>query len=196
MVITSMMGGPLNRYFISYGKVGKPTSTRKLALSCEKTFEEIIYEPMLNILSNSVYKTDYWYEMEGRYVLFERIRGAGNSCTYRVKLNSLNEKLELLAEYEVDIECLENNTGINLFVEEEKSDYWSNWKPRPKLKKLAKWARAERIGIRNFLILLSMEKDIEKLKKFLSRATFFRNKKICEEKGYIKDGKLVRKVMV
>lgn len=198
IIIPDILGRILNTYSISYTKIGKPTSTRKLKLACHKTFEEIIEDPMLNILSNKVYKIDYWYEMAEKHVTYKRIRGAGNTCTYHITFKSLDKKLETIAKYKIEIECEKNIAKLDLLSEEGEEDIEEGTTIDPKLKskKPAKWLRKESTGVKKLLFLLAETKDIDKVKTTMSKATFYRNLKICEEKGYIKEGKLLKKVMV
>lgn len=194
--ISDLIEIPRNSYKISYTKIGNPTGTRKLKLVCCKTFEEIIQDYMLNVLTNSVYQQDYWHEMAERHVKYKRTRGAGNTCTYHITFKSLDKKMDVIAKYEIEIECEKNTAGIDLLSEEENKEEAANDQPQPPSKKTAKWVQKEGKGVRNFLILLSETKDIDKLRNTMSKASFYRNLKICEEKGYVKEGQLLRKVMV
>ncbi len=63
-----------------------------------------------------------------------------------------------------------------------------------KEKKLTKWVQEESTAIRRFLIDLSHAGSLKKLKAKTSKATYYRNLKLCREKGYIVGDKLVRKV--
>jgi hypothetical protein len=62
--------------------------------------------------------------------------------------------------------------------------------------RMSKWAKEESGAIKRYLSLLSIEGSLQNLrsKSYMSRATYYRNLKYCQEKGYIVDGKLVRKV--
>lgn len=186
-----------NIYQIAYFKKGKPTGKRKFIFHGNSTFEEILFDCVLNPICNSVYKMDYWYAMLGTNLIITRKSIGGLICIYSIVMKAWKESKPILCEYEVEINCLFDTKEIDLF-EEYRNEPGEI--PYPKIveksKTLAKWVRAETHGIKHFLIELDRIKELKLLKQKMSKATFYRNLKTCLERGYVKDEKLVRRVWV
>lgn len=191
------MNSITNQFNVKYFKVNQPTSTRYLGVNGPFTFEDVMVEYILELLCEKTYKY-YFYEMIGQYVTMKRSNVFNEICQYSVILRDLENLEKVLFEYNVEIDCIKNNNNINLA--EEKYIIDSNngsFTPKFKDKKFTKWILNERLAVRTFLlVMIETEGDINKLKKYMSKATYHRHMKYCKEKGYIVDGKLVRKVLV
>ena len=143
------------------------------------------------------YNMDYWYSMLGSDIVFTRKTIGETLCTYTITVRKHGLSSAILNEYIVEIDCRLNSKQIDLF-EEYQSEHLEPIRSlkKEKTKQLAKWLSRETRAVRWFLFQLHEHKELAELKKHMSKATYFRNLKICVDKGYIKDGRLIRKVMV
>ena len=107
---------------------------------------------------------------------------------------------ELSGNYKVEIECLNPPTDEDeqkeLFAQYQEIGKKYKAPKSEKSRQLTTWLREEGSGIKWFIINLHEAGSLKKLKKEMPKATFYRNLKVCEEKGYIQKGKLVKRVYV
>lgn len=106
-------------YFkISYWKKNKPTGTRKIEVFEENaTFEDILFDNVLNSLCETALGQPYYWEMFNKYVFIHRKKAIGLDCEYIISIldnrTSSNKKIE----FDIEIECIKNNSEIDLFFE-------------------------------------------------------------------------------
>lgn len=189
-----------NDYKISYGKKGKPTSVRYIELWAPYNYEEVLKRVVLDKITNRVYGNEFWMAMEGTFLKWTRkIKCNGVICEYEVDCYKPNSQ-QLVCTYIVTITCQENTIKkeeLEAISKNEDSERQEVIDPKRQPKKiLAKWALKENFKIRYFLECLAKGKTLEVLKSEIPKATFYRYKKYCEEKGYINNGKLARRVLV
>jgi hypothetical protein len=193
-----MMTFAPNYFVATYAKVGKPTSTRKGRYRYP-TFEDV-FQDILNTICKSVYKMD-WHFMIDEDIVVESLMENKIICHYLVKPLDHNTRIPI-CEYEIEIECIYDSGEIVImrqFSTREEPSVQKAVKPEKKKKGYTKWVLQETPAIKWFLIqLASKGGDLKLLKSdpYMTKATYYRNLKRCEEKGYIINGKLVRKVYV
>jgi len=148
-----------------------------------------------------MYNVNYDFAFLGDIIIIKRIKANVYVGSYSVECMDIEEKDKVVANYFVEIEhcsSLELNFLVEEFriqYQEERNNLVHGSEPKKKEKKLSKWIMKESKGIRDLLSYMA-ENNIDIYKEIYSKATYYRNKKLCEEKGYIKNGKLVRKVFV
>jgi hypothetical protein len=183
-----------NLFKVKLFKVNQPTSTRYFEIDAKSTFEEIMVDYILEIICVKIYKY-YYHEMIGQYVTMKRVNVYNEICLYSVVLRDLNNLGKILFEYKVEIDCIKNSNDINLADEKYIIDNKSNFTQIIKEKSPTNWFLKERSAIRMFLMVFSdLKGDVKEIKKRISKATYHRHIKYCKEKGYIVNGKLVRKI--
>lgn len=183
---------------VKYWKKNKPNGTRNFQVfGINLTYEKVLFEFTISHLCERNYSHNYEWFMLNEHVFAKRLIANGARCEYEILLYEMNNFRKLLAEYNIEIECLENDNSADIFKEALELK-------EPRIKKLAKekspteWFLKESIAIRNFLIMLQDKGSLKELKKsnYLSKATYYRNLKTCEEKGYVKNGRLVKRLLV
>ena len=184
----------MNTFEVKYEKKGKPTSLRKFKMYGGNNYEDILFDSVLNIICNSLYKMDYFYSFLGNTIFIKRLSANIFRCNYIVECREFRNSSKVIFNYNVEIECLSEVKPEKL-LEECRIQFQDDKPKEKKDKNFTKWVLNERRAIRNFLYFWSIEGDLKKSNCF-SKATYYRNLKECIEKGYIKDGKLVRKVIV
>jgi hypothetical protein len=188
----------MNYFRVSYQKKNKPTGTRTFdVLSENATFEYILIDNILNVLCESALGQPYYWEMLNKYVFIHRKKAVGLDCQYIISIldnrTSSNKKIE----FEIEIECIKNNSEIDLFFERFEYKTFSKQVIQKK-KTTTDWFKKEPAAIKSFLINLEQHSSLKALKKsgLISKATYYRNLKTCQEKGIIVDGKLVKRILV
>jgi hypothetical protein len=183
---------------VKYWKKGKPTGSRSYTYYAQSTtFEEVLFGLMLNHICERNYYINYEWFMINEWVFVKRVQANGITCEYVVTLLVWQDRSRIAAEYIVEIEYLENDGTVNIL--DQKEDLEPMVTETPKKTKLpTDWYKNETRGVRFFLLWLNQEGSLKALKKsnWMSKATYYRNLKICTEKGYIKDGKLVKRLFV
>lgn len=186
-----MMIAP-NYFRAQYTKVGKPTSTR-VGDYRYPTFEGVL-EDLINTFCKSVFKDDYrfWYDED---ILLKRLMETKIVCRYLVSMLDHGTK-KTICEYEVEIECLHDSKEIDImerFLTIDESISKSVVEQEVKKDKPAKWIMEEGTAVKFFLLNLIQENgNLNKLKTKIPKATYYRNLKICKEKGYVVNGKLAK----
>mgnify|MGYP001426182173 CR=1 FL=1 len=103
-----------NLFTIKYRKVNKPTSTRKFTLESPFPYGMILYEDVMNEICMSVYKTELKGTEMSELINIERIIANQSICVYKIQLTEDYNSSKVIAEYEVEIECLKKNNKIDL----------------------------------------------------------------------------------
>ncbi|MCT4589120.1 MAG: hypothetical protein N4A71_14960 [Carboxylicivirga sp.] len=187
-------------YQIKYGKAEDPTTTRYESHSTidAETYDSIIFDNVLNHLCNKVYDQDYFHEFIGNIVFIEVVKANNLIGEFRIRFLDF-DTCEEECVYSVVIEPkFDVDSQYNLA---ELDEPYAEYPPKKKKvvqdknsKEIAEWVLQEKGGIKEFLLLLDTMGSLKKMKEFYSRTTLYRHVKYCEEKGYIKDGRLVRQV--
>jgi len=188
----------MNTFKVEYCKKGKPTSTQKFYSMHTTSYEDVLFSHTLNKLCLSTYQVDDWSLGLNENIFI--CRGSANSklCTYNIHLFDMQNKMKLLAEYWVNIECIENDGLSDIFEQLYEIIPVQECKIQKRLKKQqpTEWIKKEKTSIQKFVILLDKFKSLKKLKEIMPKATYYRNLKICREKGYIQGNRLAKRVFV
>lgn len=103
-----------NLFLIEYRKHEKPSSTRKFTVESSFPYEIILYDDVMNEICMSVYKT----ELKGiemiELINVERTIANQSICVYKIQLKEDYSSSKVIAEYEVEIECLQKHSKIDL----------------------------------------------------------------------------------
>lgn len=185
-------------YQIIYGKAEDPTTTRYESHSAidVESYDSIIFDNVLNRLCNKVYDQDYFHEFIGNIVFIEVVKANNLIGEFRIRFLDF-DTCEEECVYSVVIEPkFDVDSQYDLA---ELDEPYAEYQPKRKnlkesKKEIAEWVMQEKVAVRKFLIQFDNLGSQEELKKHLSRATIYRHMKYCKEQGYIKDGKLIRKV--
>lgn len=183
---------------VDYCQKGKPTGTRKFLSMQTTSYEDALFSFTLDKLCLSIYKVEYWWPYLNDNLFIHRVSANAKLCVYDVMLFDMQNRMKLLADYEVTIECIMNDSLEDIFEEaNELTPVQERKIPKPlKSKQLTEWVKNESTPIKGFLILLDHAKSLKKLREGMSKATYYRNLKICQEKGYIEGNKLVKRIFV
>lgn len=189
----------MNVFNVSYWKKGKETGTRKYRLNslCSDTYESVLFEFTLNHLCESSYYWNYEWYMLNEDVFVKRIRANSLICEYEVILLHWRDRSKILANYIIEMECLESDGSVDILEQEKELKPLKLAKPL-KEKLPTAWLKNESGAIRRFLYLLEHEGSLKALRNsvYMTKPTFYRNLKICQDKGYIVNGKLVKRLSV
>ncbi|WP_343633973.1 hypothetical protein [Fluviicola sp.] len=189
----------MNVFNVRYWKKGKENGVRKYRLHslCSDTYESVLFEFTLDHLCESSYYWDYEWYMLNEHVFVKRIRANSLICEYEVTLLHWKDRSKIVATYIVEMECLESENSDNILKQEKELKPLKLAKPL-KEKLPTVWLKNESGAIRRFLYLLKHEGSLKALKgaTYMTKPTFYRNLKVCQEKGYIVDGKLVKRLLV
>lgn len=183
---------------VNYWRKGKEKGKRGFTgFFNSTTFEQVLFESTITDLCESNYFTHYEWFYLNEVVFVKRIKANGVRCEYKVLLYNMYDRSKLLSEYEVEIECLENDKSVDILLEEITLEEPKRIKPEKK-KQLTEWFRKESTTIKCFLMLLQDTGSLKELRKsgMLSKATYYRNLSVCIEKGYIKNDKLAKRLFV
>ncbi|WP_430405255.1 hypothetical protein [Fluviicola sp.] len=186
-------------FTVNYWRKGKEQGKRGfIGFFNSTTYERVLFDSVLGDLCESTYSMHYESFFLNNDIFIKRTKANGLRCEYTVRLFELGNRSTLLSEYEVEIECLENDNSIDLFLQEEELK-----EPKrvisKKTKQHTEWFRNETRGIKWFLIYLhNAGGSLRELKNsgIISKATYHRNLNACKEKGYIKNDKLVKRIFV
>lgn len=185
-------------FTVNYWRKGKEQGKRGfIGFFNSTTYERVLFDSVLRDLCESTYSMHYEWFFLNNDIFIKRTKANGVRCEYTVRLFKLGDRSKLLSEYEVEIECLENDGSIDLLLQEEEMKEPKRIKPQ-KRKSTTEWFRKETWAIKWFLIYLNDVGSLKALKKSgkISKATYYRNLKVCLEKGYIKNDKLVKRIFV
>lgn len=186
----------MNKFNVKYCRKNQIMGTQSFPVfAASTTSEEVLFEFVLSDLCESNYHTHYWWQMLNEHIFVKRIKAAGPLCEYQVLLFDIQERSKLVVEYEVEIDCIINDGTVDIFHQEE--DLQTPTTKKPKKEKLpTEWFLKESSAIKGFLILLNHYGNLKELKMNTNKATYYRNLKICLDKGYVKNGKLVKRLFV
>lgn len=188
----------MNVFKVKYWKKNKPNGTRKFNIfGSDVNYEKVLFDGTLSHLCERTYFHNYEWFMLNEHVFVKRLKANSFICEYEVSLFDMHNTSKLLEVYNVEIECIENDQSCDLFNEE-------NQLKEPLMRKIEKekhltdWFLKEPRAIRSFLLMLTRFENLKALKKsgYISKATYYRNLNICEEKGLIKNGKITRRIQV
>lgn len=184
-----------NQFTAKYYQTNKPKVNRgNDTLYILPSFEKVLVS-VLDMLCERVYFHSDWILREG--LIIKPIFCNKLLCEYSVKIPDLKNENKILKDYIIQIECNFDNGIDDVLEPNHDLDFIREEKVIGKIEKEknhTKWYLKESLAIRFFLLLLYQSKNLEELKTKISKATYYRNLKICLEKGYIVDGKLKRKI--
>ena len=103
-----------NLFSIEYRKVNKPTSILKFTLESPFPYEMILYDDVMNAICMSVYKTELLGAEMKELINVERTIANQSICVYKIQLKEDYSSSKVIAEYEVEIECLQKHSKIDL----------------------------------------------------------------------------------
>ena len=104
----------MNLFSIEYRKVGKPTSTRKFTLDSPYAYDIILYDDVMDKICMSIYKTELLGTEMEELIDVERTIANQSMCEYQIKVKKDYGSSKVIAEYEVEINCLAKNSDIDL----------------------------------------------------------------------------------
>lgn len=119
-------------------------------------------------------------------------------CDYKIQVYDCFILGKLIGEFIVEMECL--NPSKDKQSQELLFDHYKEIGKKfilsktSKSKHLTTWVLNESRAIRSFVMQLQEAGSLKKLKKEMPKASYYRNLKIFEERGYVKDKKLVKSV--
>jgi hypothetical protein len=190
------------KFNVTYFETSKPTGKRSYT-GIYNAYEDALFTSFgvletIHLQATKGYHYDWMFLNHSVFV--QRTNMNSMICEYDVQIYHPNKEGELKGKYKVEIECLNPPNEIQgqdeLFYHyREIGKKYKAPKPR-KSKQLTSWLKNEDRAIQWFIIQLKIVGSLKALKKELSKATYFRNLKVCEEKGYIQNGKLVKRVFV
>lgn len=190
------------QFNVSYYEESKPNGKRSY-LGIYSTYEDVLFTSFgvleaIHLQSTKGYHYDW--PLLNHSVFIQRTNMNIMICEYDVQIYHPLKEGELSGNYKVEIECL--NPPKEAQEQEELFEHYrvigSKYKaPKPrKSKQFTSWLQNEDRAIQWFMIQLNSAGSLKGLKKELSKATYYRNLRVCEEKGYIQNGKLVKRVFI
>lgn len=187
------------QFKVSLYEKSKPNGKRSL-LCGSSSYENCLFSfPMDDIHKRA---TGYHYDWMflNQSVFVQRTNINLLICEYKIQVYDCFIYGKLKGEFVVEMECLnppQDKQSQELLFEHYK-EIGKKFKvsKTSKSKHLTTWVLNESGAIRVFVIQLQEAGSLKKLKKEIPKATYYRNLKICEEKGYVKDKKLVKRVWV
>lgn len=190
----------MNQFEVKFWEEDKPTGTRSFPCNNYDSFEEVLFNCVISDLCMRKYDTEYWWPMLGDHVFVQRLHANAHICEYEITLNALSDRTKFLAKFRVEIQTIWYATEHPdypeiLLCEEQDVDKRVDHSKK-KEKHFTKWILEESRAVRMFLLDLHLAGSLRELKKNTNKATYYRNLKICREKGFIVGDKLVRKVFV
>lgn len=185
----------MNKFEASYQRKDRENS--RIVKSGEfftDTYESVLMGFLLKEICE-IHITHYdEYMFVNNCVFVRRISANAANCIYEVVMEKPYGNHEVF-RFDVFIECLSMEEGSDIYKEEWK---FKGYEPNAEKKKKKKneWRASEPVAIKKFLYLLSQFENLNELKKsnLLSKATYYRNLKKCEERGLINDGKIVKRI--
>ncbi|MFM1946018.1 MAG: hypothetical protein RL207_301 [Bacteroidota bacterium] len=190
------------KFNVTYFETSKPTGKRSYT-GIYNAYEDALFTSFgvletIHLQATKGYHYDWMFLNHSVFV--QRTNMNSMICEYDVQIYHPNNEGELKGKYKVEIECLNPPKS----QEEQKelfrhfNEIGKKYKPskQEKSKQHTTWLINEDRGIRWFIIQLHEARSLKKLKKEIPKATYYRNLKVCEEKGYIQNGKLVKRVFV
>lgn len=185
---------------VTYYETSKPTGKRSFP-AYYPNYEDILFDAVIDAIHTQA-TNGYHYDWPflNHSVFAQRTNMNTMICEYDVQIYHPLKEGELSGNYKVEIECLnppkEAQEQDELFYHyREIGIKYKETEPR-KSKQLTSWLQNEDRRIKWFIIQLNSAGSLKALKKELSKATYYRNLKECEEKGYIQNGKLVKRVFI
>jgi hypothetical protein len=192
----------MNAFRVKYFKTGKPKGARGFLCFDSRTYEDVLFTQTINNLCMPNYQTEYWYVMLNEHIFIKRLRANSSICIYEVQLFDMSQRTKFLVEYQVEIECVENDGCGDILEQEQEIIPIEQRKPAnpTKSERLTEWYSKEPRAVRIFLFWLNKAGSLEELKKTMpetmSKATYYRNLKLCREKGFIKGNKMVKRIFI
>lgn len=190
----------MNEFEVKFWEEGKPTGARTFLATNYESFESVLFNCVLSDICMRKYETEYWWSMLGDHVFVNRLRANSHICEYEITLNTLHNRTRLLAKFRVEIHTIRYATGHpeypEILLRQEQDVDRRVEHPKKKEQHFTKWILKEPRATRMFLVDLHLAGSLRELKKNMNKATYYRNLKVCREKGFIDGDKLVRKVFV
>lgn len=193
----------ISQFECTFWEDGKPTGTRSFRVVNYDSYEDILFGCVMNDICMRKYHMDYWWPMLNDHVFINRAHANSHICEYKIDLYDPWKKDKLIGTFYVEISTLsyaypkgEDPTKLLLVENNEYKQRKVIEKKPPKEEHLTNWVKNETTAIRWFLMGLVHAGSLRALKGKMSKATYYRNLKLCREKGYIVGDKLVRKVFI
>lgn len=188
------------KFNVSYYEESKPNGKRSF-LGMAPNYEIVLFNQVLDTIHLQATKGyNYDWPFLNHSVFIQRTNMNSMICEYNVQIHHVHNWDKLLGNYKVEIECITppTNEGEQEMLFEHYQEIGRKYEsPEPKKsKQLATWLQNENRAIKWFLLDLHNTGSLKRLKVEMSKATYYRNLKLCEEKGYIKKGKLVKRIWI
>lgn len=192
----------MNQFKVNYYEISKPTGKRSY-LGVYRTFEEVLFASFgvietIHLQATKGYPYDWMFLNHSVFV--QRTNMNSMICEYDIQIHHPNKWDEVKGNYKVEIECLTPPVDPefqNQLFEHNREIGRSYKSPKTKkYKQLTSWLLNENRGVRWFILQLHESGSLKALKKEIPKATYYRNLKVCKEKGYVQNGKLVKRVYV
>jgi hypothetical protein len=188
------------KFNVSYYEESKPNGKRSF-LGKAPNYEIVLFNQVLDTIHLQATKGyNYDWPFLNHSVFIQKTNMNSLICEYDVQIHHVHNRDKLLGNYKVEIECIAPPTDeveqeILFEQYQEIGRKYESSKP-VKSKRLTTWLLQEDRAIKSFILDLYNAGSLKKLKVNASKATYYRNLKVCEEKGYVKNGKLVKRVYV
>ena len=188
------------KFNVSYYEESRPNGKRSFT-GFAKSYEDVLFTQVIDTIH--LQATDgYNYEWPflNHSVFIQQTNVNTMICEYDVQIHHIHRWNEVLGNYKVEIECLtktNEQSEIEALVEQNSQigKRFKTSKPK-KSTQLTSWLQSENRGVKVFIVHLYHTGSLKELKTKMSKATYYRNLNICEKKGYIKKGKLVKRILV
>lgn len=187
----------MSEFIVKYWRKDKRTGTQSYGVKADSfTYENVLFQFVLNDICKSTYHVEYFFPMLNDDVFIKRINVNNFICSYEIILCN-NYTKAVVDEFFVEIKCKINDESIDL---SEELNSLEAYKPlsngQEKTKQLTEWLIKENYGVRMFIVMLESYGSLKKLKSHYSKSTYHRNLKICQDKGYVKNGELAKRVYI
>lgn len=188
------------KFNVSYYEESKPNGKRSF-LGLAPNYEVVLFNQVLDTIHlQSTKGYNYDWPFLNHSVFIQKTNMNSLICEYEVQIHHVHNWDNLLGNYIVVIECITPPTTedeLEILFEQYQDIGRKYESPKPlKSKRLTTWLLQEDRAIKSFILDLYNAGSLKKLKANASKATYYRNLKVCEEKGYVKNGKLVKRVYV
>lgn len=191
----------MNKFNVSYYEVSKPKGKRSFFANAQNYDTVLIKMVMDKIHLQATKGYNFDLISLNHSVFVQRVAMNGMISEYNVQIHNSIKRDEVLGNYKVEIECdspPKNNEELENLCEPYCYEFEGEYLPLipKKTKGLTTWLENESNALRRFIIGLDMAGSLKEYKKQISKATYYRHLKVCKEKGYIKNGKLVKRVWI
>lgn len=185
---------------VSYYEKSKLKGKRSFPVN-DSCYEDVLFCLVLDTIHlRATRGVNYEWPLLNNSVFIQRINMNSLICEYDVQIHHYRDWNKLLANYRVEIHCEtppKTKQEEEMLFEHYREIDRKYEPPNPiKSKQFPSWLENEANPIKWFLMELNRLGSLKALKKTMSSSTYYRKLRVCEEKGYIINGKLVKRIWV